>query len=228
MSDLVHTLGKRLVELRGDASQKEFAKQLGVHFNTLAAYERGEGSPDLRFLTKISELSGKGVSWLIGAGDNGVASLPSGVDADGVQIPRFDVRAAAGAGTLALTENVSSYFTVDRDWLRRALPSWAGANASVGILEGSGDSMEPTIRDGDLIMAVRNPPEYAIDRGGVFLVLHHGQLRIKRLHVDMASGDISLISDNPRYPPERVPKDRVEFDLQVLALIFFAGGRLRT
>jgi len=229
-SEIVNTFGKRLVELRGKTPQKVFAQHIGVHFNTLAAYERGEGSPDLRLLTKISEISGRSITWLLGIPDAAeqsqsiVTSFPEHM----VQIPRFDVRAAAGAGALALHERVSSYFAVEREWLRRSLPSWAGANAVVGILEGSGDSMEPTIRDGDLVMAVRDPPEYVVDRGGVFLVLHHGHLRIKRLQVDMRSGDISLISDNTRYAPEVVPKDRLEFDLQILAQIFFAGGRLRS
>ncbi len=223
MKELLATFGQRLIELRGSQSQKEFAAALGIHFNTLAAYERGDGSPDLRFVTKISEFSGKPIAWLLGADAPLVQTQPDGM----VEIPRFNVRVAAGAGALALTENVSSYFTVERDWLRRMLPGWAPFNAEVGILEIEGDSMYSTLLEGDLVMAVANPPERVVDAGGIFIVLHHGTLRVKRLHTDMQSGDITLISDNDHYPPETVARERLEFDLRILAQVLIRIGKLR-
>ena len=218
-------LAKRLISARESAGKSidETAEFCGVSAGALANYERGDNVPDAEFLRNFVQLTGVD-SWVLISGEHAGAQNT----ADVVQVPRFNVRAAAGAGALTLTENVSSYFAVERDWLRRSLPRWAGPNAVVGILEGSGDSMEPTIRNGDLIMAVQDPPQEAVDHGGIFLVLHHGQLRIKRLHIDMRSGDISLISDNTRYPVEVVARDRLEFELQVLAQVFFAGGNLRS
>lgn len=228
MTDLLNVLGQRLVELRGDQSQRDFAARLGVHFNTLAAYERGEGAPDLKFVTKISEFSGKPVAWLLGVSEQVQIQTAVNVVPDGmVEIPRFNVRAAAGAGALALTEDVGSYFTVERDWLRRTLPGWAPRNAEVGILEVDGDSMYPTLDEAELVMAVRDPPQRIIDAGGIFVVLHHGHLRVKRVHMDMRSGDITLISDNRNYPPEIVLRERQEFDLRILALVFARIGKLR-
>lgn len=142
-------------------------------------------------------------------------------------IPQFDIQAAAGSGLVPVEpDRVASYVTVEREWLRRFLPSWAGSNAVVGILQGAGDSMAPTIDDGDMVMVVADPPWEAVARGGVFVVLHHDQLRIKRLQHYPRTGDIDLISDNQRYGRETIPRDRVEFDLRILGQVFFRGGRL--
>ncbi|QDB99675.1 S24 family peptidase [Mesorhizobium sp. 8] len=149
--------------------------------------------------------------------------LPPGA----VLIPRFNVRAAAGAGALALAEDISSYFAVERDWLRRTLPGWAPPNAQIGLVEVTGDSMYPTLMDGDLVVAVGNPPERVVDNGGIFFVRHNGHLRVKRLHVDMSSGDISLISDNQRYPVEVIRRVHQEHELQVLAAVFVRVGKLQ-
>lgn len=203
------------------------ATKSGIPFKTLEKYVALERMPSFAVALRIADSAGISIADLAGKQDNNDA-VPPGNHDWGVRLPRYEIRAAAGPGSVALTESVSSYFTVEREWLRRMLPGWAAGNAQVGVLEGSGDSMEPTIRDGDLVMAVRDPPEFAVERGGVFLLLHHNHLRIKRLHVDMKSGDIALISDNARYPVEVVPMDRLEFDLKILAQIFFAGGRLRT
>lgn len=148
-------------------------------------------------------------------------------DGNLVQIPQFDTRVAAGAGLVPAEEKVIAHFAVDRDWLRRLLPAWAIGGAVVGILEGQGDSMQPTIRDGDLIMVANDPPAWAIERGGIFVILHHDELRIKRLQRIARTGDIRIISDNPAYEPEIVERDRIEFDLRVLAQVFFSGGSLR-
>lgn len=214
-------------------SEAELAEALGISRNTWTAYKKGRTSFGLNQIAEICAVLGVSAHWLLYGVDYEVPSQSQtdnphfGSPEGSVMVPRFDIRAAAGAGSVALTEDVSSYFAFERAWLQRALPRWAGPNAVVGILEGAGDSMEPTIRDGDLIMAVRDPPERAVDAGGVFVVLHQGQLRIKRLQVDMRSGDVTLISDNARYAPETVPRDRLEFDLDVLAQVFFSGGRLR-
>ncbi|ODU53454.1 MAG: hypothetical protein ABS98_00470 [Lysobacteraceae bacterium SCN 69-48] len=54
-SEHPQTLAGRLKELRGDASQVEFARQLGIGRTTLIRYESGERVPDAEVLTFWSE-----------------------------------------------------------------------------------------------------------------------------------------------------------------------------
>lgn len=226
MSELLSVFGQRLSVLRGQRTVRDFARELGVHFNTLASYERGDGSPDLRFLTKISEVSGKPLSWLLGDDDHGVMALPTGTESQ-IVLPMYDVRASAGAGALVVSQDISEHFAVGRDWLRRNLPPWAPANSIVGVLEGSGDSMEPTIRDGDLIMVVQGVSWPVVERGGIFVfTLDQDRLLLKRLQV-LNNGDLRIISDNKAYEADTVPFHEINGRVMIHGQVFFAGGKPR-
>lgn len=57
-SDFATNLGRRLRAARGERSQAEFARELGVATNSLARYERGEVMPSAEFLTNVVRLTG--------------------------------------------------------------------------------------------------------------------------------------------------------------------------
>ena len=50
-------IGQRLREVRGDASQTEFADQLGVTYKTISNYEIGKRVPDVEFMWLNVEFS---------------------------------------------------------------------------------------------------------------------------------------------------------------------------
>lgn len=47
------TIGQRLKNVRGNILQKELARRLGVHVNTLAGYERDQKQPDADYLNRV-------------------------------------------------------------------------------------------------------------------------------------------------------------------------------
>jgi len=53
MDNLAKRLGRRLVELRGDASQLQFAKRLGVSKSSLNRMELGEQNVSLKTLDTL-------------------------------------------------------------------------------------------------------------------------------------------------------------------------------
>ena len=62
--------GGRLRSVRGRATIKEFADQLGVGKNSLIRYESGERSPDADFVARVCQLFDVDPRWLVlGAGD---------------------------------------------------------------------------------------------------------------------------------------------------------------
>jgi phage repressor protein C with HTH and peptisase S24 domain len=66
------------------------------------------------------------------------------------------------------------------------------------ILEVDGDSMEPTLRDGDYVLIDKT----RLDRvSGIFAIELDGQVLIKRLQFKL-DGTVKIISDNNRYDPE--------------------------
>ncbi|MCC5811171.1 MAG: helix-turn-helix transcriptional regulator [Ectothiorhodospiraceae bacterium] len=57
-------IGGRIAQIRGSRSQAAFAKDLGVHKNTLGGYERGERKPDAEFLSALMR-AGYSANWVI-------------------------------------------------------------------------------------------------------------------------------------------------------------------
>lgn len=79
--------------------------------------------------------------------------------------------------------------------------------------------MLETIHDGDLLLINR-----LIDRvvsNAIYVVVLAGQVMVKRLQL-LFDGSIMLISDNPRYQPERIDKTDVE-GLQVEGRVRWYG-----
>lgn len=77
------------------------------------------------------------------------APHPPDPDADLTFLPRYDVAAAAGCGSLAQEHEVpKSYIAFQTDWLRaRGIVA-----AEAALIDVRGDSMEPELRDGDLVL----------------------------------------------------------------------------
>ncbi|MBT2131195.1 S24 family peptidase [Aliiroseovarius lamellibrachiae] len=111
-------------------------------------------------------------------------------------IERLEGHVAAGDGCINMDGDPIDHLAFTQEWLRRS-----GITAgSCFLISVKGDSMEPRISDGDLVMidkrkrAIRNGKVYAFNDGDF-------GTRIKRLEV-VPETVISLISDNPTYAKE--------------------------
>lgn len=225
---MTDTFIDRLNQLRGEMRDAAFSRKVGVPPQTLARYEKGS-LPSIDVAARIADAFDVSIDWLCArTNDRNMGSSGSLIDANAVILPRYDIRASAGAGSLVVSEDVSEYFTVGRDWMRRNLPPWAPSNATVGVLENGGDSMEPTIRDGDVLMVVQDVEWRIVERGGIFVFsLDDHRLLLKRLQV-MNNGDLRIISDNPAYAAEIIPYTDIEHRVRIHGQVFFAGGRPRS
>ena len=93
------SIGDRLIQIRGHRSQAAFAKQIGVHKNTLGGYERGERTPDAEFLRKLMAagynanwvISGEGPMRLDGLSGEGKAKIDVELDAIEERLNRIEV-----------------------------------------------------------------------------------------------------------------------------------------
>lgn len=123
--------------------------------------------------------------------------LPEGmrIGEDFVRIPRYDVELSAGAGTVNTDNLPSSSLAFRSDWLSRK-----GINPKHCVIVGvSGDSMEPCLFDGDLVMLDRQAT--GIKDMRLFGVVDtDGAARVKRLQ--KLNGQLLLHSDNRAYPAE--------------------------
>jgi len=144
-----------------------------------------------------------------------VAAAPGGdTRARWVDVPRLALGASAGPGALADAEAATDRLRFSQRWLRTL-----GLDpAQLTVIEVAGDSMEPSLRDGDEILVDRSPRGW---RDGIHVVRIDDVLLVKRLEHG-AGGTIRVISDNPAYPASTRPAAEVA----IIGRVVWKGGRI--
>lgn len=110
-------------------------------------------------------------------------------------IPRLSLGASAGPGSLDDDERPAGTVGFDRKWLRDI----GVRPEAVSIIRVDGESMAPTLGDGDEIMVDRDDATDRL-RDGVYVLRLDGVLMVKRIAVGPRRGRFSILSDNPHYP----------------------------
>lgn len=197
------TFADRLKELIGQQPANRFAREVDIGESLLRKYLAG-ATPGIDKVAQIAESTGTSVEWLVSGRGPVRSADQSSVMAELTFVERLDVEASAGNGALVDNEQALDFVAFQTRWLRRK-----GINpAAVRLLNIRGDSMEPTIRDGDIAL-VDTSIDDIIDNA-IYVLVVGNRLLIKRIHILM-SGALRLISDNAIYPHEDVPASEAEF-----------------
>lgn len=150
----------------------------------------------------------------------GGPSRRSGPVVELVQIPILEVEASAGHGALAELEAKSAQFGFDEGWLRKLTAS----NASkLSIIKVTGDSMEPTLNDGDEVMVDLADGQARL-RDGIYVLRMDDALNVKRVAIEPKGRQISVVSDNPAYPSWNGLERRA---INIVGRVLWFGRRLQ-
>ena len=149
----------------------------------------------------------------------GAPPLPPLPDPDLVAVPRLDVDASAGPGALAEEERRLGQIAFDSQWLRRMRIADRSLLSVIGV---QGDSMAPTLSDGDEILVDRGDAASRL-RDGVYVLRIEDALVVKRVALNPASRRVSVRSDNAAYPswPDCDPTS-----IDVVGRVVWVGRRL--
>ncbi len=182
-------------------SRAAFGEALGVKADKVKHIETGFQRADHQFLAALRSVFGADLNAIVGTdkamprsveGQNlaNVAPPPN----DFVLISRYAVEASAGHGALVHDEEGSGYYAYNRKFLeRRGLKP-----ESLAVISVKGDSMEPELYDGDLILldtAQTTPRDSRI-----YALRYNADLFVKRV-MELPGNRIQLLSSNPHYPP---------------------------
>ena len=182
---------ERLKALRAKAgiSQAEIAKKIYISQPAYAKYEIGTSTPNPETLAAIANILNVSVDYLLG-------KTPEASKAGYIRIPVLG-RVAAGIPIDAIEEII--------DWEDISTDMAAGGAEYFG-LQIKGDSMEPKISDGDIVI-VRKQPD--VDSGEIAVVLVNGDdATVKRDKKSVVG--ITLISNNWAYDPMFYSNEDIE------------------
>jgi len=193
-------VNKRLQQL--GLRETDVAKLAGVNRSFLHDVLRGRSKrPNPEKLSRVATALKVDLHWLLTGLGNAQGSTPfdDGADEDFIAIPYVEARPSMGGGAV-VEEPVETGrdFHFRRAWIRDKLRA---SPTDLRVLHVEGDSMLPTLEDGDTILldlSMRRPTP-----PGIF-VLHDGMgLVAKRLeHIPNSDPPkVRILSDNPLYDP---------------------------
>ena len=155
---------ERLKNVTNSSSYNSLADMLQLSSSAFANYKKRNSIPFERVLS-LCNLQNVSVDWILTGRGNVLISQPvpsaevikEDLEGDTAWddfdlVPFYDVEASAGAGAFVDQELKISDMAFRKDWLRlRGLKA-----AHCALIKARGDSMEPTIHDGDLLLVDRS------------------------------------------------------------------------
>lgn len=114
---------------------------------------------------------------------------------DYVLIPYLNIGASAGAGAEPGAEDPLAVLAFQSQWVRTIA---SGRPEALSVIRVEGDSMLPTLADGDNILVDTDDRERL--RDGIYVLRTNDALLVKRLGVNPATRRLMIRSDNDAYP----------------------------
>lgn len=222
MSGVGDRIEERLTKL--GISQSELARRVGVKQPTINALIRG-GNTTSKHLHRIAAELETSPAYLAGETDNDapVAVAPSALEAlteklDLAIVPELEIGYSMGAGATVFEQyEHKGIVPFQRAWLRSMM---RGTIADLFVARGEGDSMQPTILDGDIVLI--DTAQKTIRQQDRIWAVAYGDLgMIKRVR-RLPSGNHQLLSDNPAIPPIECADE----EMHVVGRVIWIGRRI--
>lgn len=210
------TIGNRLDEAMrraGIRSQTALARSSGVPQATISRTLKGGGKsgPETETIRKLAAACNVSFEWLsegIGEAARGAEEdFPTPDEATFEIIPQLDVEASCGHGKFQDYATIKGGLSFKRETLRQ----WGITPSNGRIIYTSGQSMEPTIQHGRVVLINTSETE-PIDNKVFLMCDSDGGIMLKRLvrEYDSAAGDMTwkMRSDNPNkreFPDKPMP-----------------------
>lgn len=194
------SFSERLKELIGNKSGRAFAKDAGISYSTLHNYLTNTSLPTLDNLIALANYANVSVQWLA-TGEQleeekqkEDLNLIASNDETFVNIEDCrDIRISAGGGGFNDEYQTYQSTKVEKAWLdARRLK----ANDCAMFLV-SGDSMYPTLKDGEEIIVDRSKKD--LKDGKIFVLNNEGAMLVKKVQITYSG--VTLISQNSEYAP---------------------------
>ncbi len=191
----------------------------------LSNYERGTREPKLADILTLARVLNVRPEWLLTgelpqhAHDVEVDEAKEGRDSGEFPlIPQYSPVASMGKGSEAQEECVERHLAFRREWLVREglFPD------ALSLIRAEGDSMEPTLSDGDMLLVDHTKRE-VVD-GRLYAIRLDMRLYAKRLQL-LPKQRILVKSDNPNVENIILDSDVVE-EAEIIGRIVWVGRKM--
>ena len=186
----------------------EIARRANISASLVSRYLSGTNKPSFTNLAAIAQGCGVSLDWLV----FGRTNLRTGIDNSmQVTIPFYHQGASAGPGAFTDDTPASEMIALPAPFLGRS-------GSALFAVPAKGDSMEPLIRDGSLLVAerIQTPHE------GIYVLARNELVFVKRIQ-PREPGVLRVISENPAYASEDVRLDDPHQNFRILGRVIWIG-----
>lgn len=126
-----------------------------------------------------------------------------------VELDYIHIQPSCGRGTVVMDEAEVTPVRIGKEIIKDI---WKAEVNNLKLFKASGDSMEPVIEDGNILLIDTSRTDF--NNGGIFLLTINNDWFIKRLRLRV-TGELDIISDNSKYPVETLkPNSSIEISVK--------------
>ncbi|QDM00820.1 hypothetical protein FM022_02915 [Aliarcobacter butzleri] len=197
---------KRISDKMGFSTNKELSDYLNTPYDTLNNWIKRDSIP-LKTIEKVVQNEQLSYDWIFtGKNENNVSNDNV---SNGYKIDVLNIKASAGTGIENHIVEVIDTIILDKNLFKSPInPN------KIKLIQVSGDSMFPTLNDGDFVV-IDETKSYGVD--GIYAINLHNQILIKRLKFKL-DGTIQIISDNKEYEMEVYNPNETQIPLHIIGL----------
>ena len=205
----------------------EFARQTGVTLSTIARWRKGEAEPSRPNLVRIAEATGVSIQWLATGEEEPKSPIERSVEkvkdlieeAVTMIASYSSINVSAGFGSF--NEGVTKP-DGQEPYSDNLLQSLRVNPDKCAVFWANGDSMYPTIDDGDQLLVDLNKNEMK-GSDKIYLVQNGESVWVKRVRMEWDG--VELISDNKEYRPITITSEDAQ-NLQIIGQVVHIGKSL--
>lgn len=206
---------ERLCSVTEIGNQSELANVLNLGRAAVSLSKKKNSVPS-RWIMTLSSLYDLNPMWLeTGRGEPRLGS--SSDDSEYVEIPKVIARLSAGGGSFESNSEIENYYSFRKEWINAK-----GNPRDMVLMQVVGNSMEPEIREGDMVLIDQSKSD--VLSGGIYAVGVEETVMVKRL--ERLPGTLVLHSDNTDYSPVRLAGDEL-LNLRVIGKVLWASREYR-
>ncbi|MFC6197850.1 LexA family transcriptional regulator [Ponticaulis profundi] len=195
------TKGQRLIQARKKAGYEnamDACEAFGWKYSTYAGHENDSRGFSAETAKRYSRAYRIKPNWLLFGEDDAAPAIDKPMG-DVASVPVFDLSASAGVGSIVDEGEPLHYHPFLVDDLNRLTRS---SSDNLALITVRGDSMEPTLRPGDMILIDQTVRK--MQGAGIYVINIAGQLYVKRLSMAMNGRELIVESDNKHYETQRI------------------------
>lgn len=205
---------ERVKSALGIKKDKPLAEKFGLRPSSISNYRNGQRPLPLEIITTTTKETGLPYAWFFEGTKDDVSSFHQEFDL----IPKYKARLSGGHGSLETSDMIEANLAFRKEFIRSK-----GNGNNMALFEVVGDSMEPFIYDGDVVMVdLSHADPNAVTDGKAYAFREDDTVKVKRL--SRQGGKLIATSENhQKYPPYEV--DVMNFNL--LGKVVWVGHEVK-